>query len=87
MTLGDLTKFGKEFVSKNYHADKKDEKSISSTIYLQLNKVFFCYSSDKGFRIIGDVNIWRGKSEIIFKKNPLIKAFSYSIFYINSSSA
>ena len=30
--LGDFTKFGKEFVSKNYHAEKKDEKSISNTI-------------------------------------------------------
>ena len=31
-TLGDLTKFGKEFVSKNYHAEEKDKKSISDTI-------------------------------------------------------
>ena len=31
-TLGDLTKFGKEFVSKNYHAEEKDEKSIWRTI-------------------------------------------------------
>ena len=30
--LGDFTKFGKEFVSKNYHAEKTDEKSISNTI-------------------------------------------------------
>ena len=30
--LGDFTKFGKGFVSKNYHAEKKDEKSISNTI-------------------------------------------------------
>ena len=27
-------------MSKNYHADEKDEKSISNTIYLRLNKVF-----------------------------------------------
>ena len=31
-TLGDLTKFGKELVSKNYHAEEKDKKSISNTI-------------------------------------------------------
>ena len=31
-TLGDLRKFGKEFVSKNYHAVEKDEKPISNTI-------------------------------------------------------
>ena len=31
-TLGDLRKFGKEFVSTNCHAEEKDEKSISNTI-------------------------------------------------------
>ena len=31
-TLGDLTKSSKVFVSKNYHAEEKDEKSISNTI-------------------------------------------------------
>ena len=35
---------------------------------------FPCYSSDKLFRKIGEVNIWRGKSEIISEKKPLIKA-------------
>ena len=38
MTLGNLRKFGKEFVSKNSHAVEKDEKSISTMIILRLNK-------------------------------------------------
>ena len=53
---------------------KKKMKSLFQTRYNCDWIKFFCYSSDKGFRIIGDVNIWRGKSEIIFKKNPLINA-------------
>ena len=31
-TLVDLRKFGEDFVSKNCHAEEKDEKSISNTI-------------------------------------------------------
>ena len=54
LTLGNLRKFGKEFVSKNPHAEGKDEKSISNTISLRLIK-FSCYSSDKGFRKIGEI--------------------------------
>ena len=53
------------------------KKKMKSPFQAQYNcdwiKVF-CYRTDKGFRIIGDVNIWRVKNEIIFKKNTLFKA-------------
>ena len=40
LTQGNFKKFAKEFVWKNSHAEEKDEKSISNTISLRLNKVF-----------------------------------------------
>ena len=40
LTLDNFRELGKDFVSKNPHAKEKDEKSISNTTSLRLNKVF-----------------------------------------------
>lgn len=44
---------------------------------LQKNSItkFSCYSSNKGCRKIGKINIWRVEMDIIFKKNKIIDKF------------
>ena len=77
-TLGDLRKFGKKFVSKN-----------CQTRYNSDWIKFSCYKGDKRFRKSGEVNIWRGKSEVILQKNLLIKTLLHfcTLFYVTNSSA
>ena len=60
-------------ISENYHAEEKMKCPFQTAYNCNWIK-FSCYSSDKVFGKIGEVNILRGKSEIIFKENPLIKA-------------
>ena len=51
--LGNLTKFDKEFVSKNYHAQEKKKSRCKFQTRCKYDWIkFFCYSSDKEFRII-----------------------------------
>ena len=55
-TIGYLTNVSKEFLSKNHNAEEKDESPFQTRHNCNWIK-FSCYSSDKGFRKIGDVNI------------------------------
>ena len=52
-------------------------RSIKFIVRLQKISItkFSCYSSNKGCRKIGKINIWRVEMDIIFKKNKIIDKF------------
>ena len=73
-TLSDISENSARSLCRKIVMLKKKVKSPFQTRYNCDRIKSSCYSSDKGFKKTGEVNIWRGKREIIFQKNLLIRA-------------